>query len=97
MRDFFCIEMKDEAGPNIRAYSIEVDPARPNREVLTAITGVYTSRIVGKPGKGSMTFPRENSVLPISMRRNGHCLWICRNIPGQSIFKCLLASPQNSR
>lgn len=33
----------DQAGPNIRAYSINVDRRRPNREVLTAITGVYTS------------------------------------------------------
>ena len=42
---------KDEAGPNIRAYGIEVDPARPNREVLTAITGVYTSRDSGATWK----------------------------------------------
>lgn len=39
---------KDQAGPNIRAYGIEVDPARPNREVLTAITGVYVSKDSGK-------------------------------------------------
>ena len=35
---------KDEVGPNIRAYGIEVDPLRRNREVLTAITGAYISR-----------------------------------------------------
>ncbi len=39
---------KDQAGPNIRAYSVEVDPLRPNREVVTTITGVYTSADAGK-------------------------------------------------
>ena len=42
---------KDEAVPNIRAYGIEVDPAMPNREVLTAITGVYTSADSGATWK----------------------------------------------
>ncbi|HEY2003322.1 MAG TPA: hypothetical protein VGG80_13445 [Acidobacteriaceae bacterium] len=48
---FLLHRIKDEVGPNIRAYGIEVDPARPNREVLTAITGVYTSRDSGKTWK----------------------------------------------
>jgi hypothetical protein len=34
---------EDEAGSNIRAFSVEVDPARPNRQVVTSLTGVYTS------------------------------------------------------
>jgi len=38
----------DEIGPNIRAYGIAVDPLRHNREVLTAITGVYFSRDSGQ-------------------------------------------------
>lgn len=38
----------DQAGPNIRAYSIEVDPSKPNREVVTSATGVYTSKDRGK-------------------------------------------------
>ncbi len=42
---------KDEAGPTIRAYGIEVDPAKPNREVLTTITGVYTSDDSGQTWK----------------------------------------------
>jgi hypothetical protein len=42
---------KDQVGPNIRAYGIAVDPARPNREVLTAITGVYISRDSGQTWK----------------------------------------------
>jgi len=48
---FLLHRTKDEVGPNIRAYGIEVDPARPNREVLTAITGVYTSKDTGKTWK----------------------------------------------
>jgi hypothetical protein len=45
---FLLHRAKDEVGPNIRAYGIEVDPARTNREVLTAITGVYISRNSGQ-------------------------------------------------
>lgn len=48
---FLLHPKKDQAGPNIRAYGIEVDPARPNREVLTAITGVYTSKDRGETWK----------------------------------------------
>jgi hypothetical protein len=48
---FLLHRAKDEVGPNIRAYGIEVDPARHNREVLTAITGVYTSTDSGKNWK----------------------------------------------
>ncbi len=48
---FLLHRAKDEVGPNIRAYGIEVDPARPNRQVLTAITGVYTSDDSGKSWK----------------------------------------------
>jgi hypothetical protein len=40
---FLLHRTKDEVGPNIRAYGIEVDPMRHNRQILTAITGVYTS------------------------------------------------------
>jgi hypothetical protein len=39
---------EDEAGPNIRAFSIEVDPARPNREIVTSLTGVYASNDRGQ-------------------------------------------------
>jgi hypothetical protein len=34
---------EDEAGSNIRAFSVEVDPARPNHQIVTGLTGVYTS------------------------------------------------------
>jgi hypothetical protein len=39
---------EDETGPNIRAYGIEVDPTRPSRQVVTALTGVYASRDGGQ-------------------------------------------------
>lgn len=45
---FLLHRSQDEVGPNIRAYGIEVDPARPDREVLTAITGVYISKDSGQ-------------------------------------------------
>ena len=45
---FLLHRAKDEVGPNIRAYGIEVDPARHNRQVLTAITGVYVTQDSGR-------------------------------------------------
>jgi hypothetical protein len=48
---FLLHRAQDEVGPNIRAYGIEVDPLRPNREVVTAITGVYTSEDSGRDWK----------------------------------------------
>jgi len=49
----------DETGPNIRAYSIEVDPRRPQREVITALTGVYSSSDGGKSWKRLNGLPDE--------------------------------------
>jgi hypothetical protein len=49
----------DETGANIRAYSIEVDPRKPQREVITAITGVYTSSDGGKTWKRLNGLPDE--------------------------------------
>jgi hypothetical protein len=45
---FLLHRNSDETGPDIRAYGIEVDPARPNRQVVTAITGAYISRDGGQ-------------------------------------------------
>jgi hypothetical protein len=47
----------DQAGPNIRAFSIEVDPAKQNREVVTSLTGVYTSNDRGKSWKRLSDLP----------------------------------------
>jgi hypothetical protein len=41
----------DQAGPNIRAFGIEVDPSKPNRELVTSITGVYISKDRGTSWK----------------------------------------------
>jgi hypothetical protein len=49
--NFLLHRDEDEAGPNVRAFSIEVDPSRPNREVVTSLTGVYTSNDRGKSWK----------------------------------------------
>lgn len=40
---FLLHRMSDETGSNLRTYGIDVDPAKPNREVATSITGVYVS------------------------------------------------------
>ncbi len=48
---FLLHRAKDETGANVRAYSIEVDPSRTNREIVTSLTGVYTSSDSGKTWK----------------------------------------------
>jgi hypothetical protein len=63
--NFLLHRAKDEAGPNIRAYSIEVDPSRPNREIVTSITGVYTS------GDSGQSWERLND-LPDGEFRSAH-------------------------
>jgi hypothetical protein len=55
----------DEAGPNVRAYSVDVDPARLNRVIVTSITGVYVSEDGGKRW-------RRVNVLPDGEYRTAH-------------------------
>jgi len=55
----------DEAGPNVRAYSVDVDPAQLNRAIVTSITGVYMSDDKG------VTWHRINS-LPEGEYRTAH-------------------------
>lgn len=45
---FLLHRSTDEAGSNIRAYGIEVDPRRLNREAVASLTGVYTSKDSGR-------------------------------------------------
>ena len=49
----------DQAGSNVRAYSIEVDPFKPNREVVTSLTGVYTSNDNGESWRRINDLPEE--------------------------------------
>jgi hypothetical protein len=49
----------DDAGPNLRAYSIEVDPSSPNREAVTSLTGVYISSDSGETWRRINDLPEE--------------------------------------
>jgi len=62
---FLLHRAKDETGPEVRAYSIEVDPSRTNRVIITALTGVYTS------GDSGRTWKRLND-LPDGEFRTAH-------------------------
>jgi len=48
---------EDETGSNIRAYGIEVDPARPSRQVVTALTGVYITTDGGQNWRRMIGLP----------------------------------------
>jgi len=54
---FLLHRMSDETGSNLRTYGIDVDPARPNREVVTSITGVYLSADSGQSWKRFSDIP----------------------------------------
>jgi len=45
---FLLHRSTDEAGSNIRAYSIAVDPQRLSHEAVASLTGVYTSKDSGR-------------------------------------------------
>jgi hypothetical protein len=63
--EFIYHRDEDETGPNIRAYGIEVDPTRPSRQVVTALTGVYISP------DGGQSWRRLNN-LPEGEYRTAH-------------------------
>jgi hypothetical protein len=56
---FLLHRTTDEAGSNIRAYSIEVDPSKPSREVVTSLTGVYVSEDRGENWHRINDLPQE--------------------------------------
>ncbi len=56
---FLLHRTTDEAGSNVRAYSSEVDSLRPNREVVTSLTGVYTSEDSGETWRRLNDLPEE--------------------------------------
>jgi hypothetical protein len=49
-------QARDETGSNLRAYSIDVDVQRPKREVVSSLTGIYTS------GDGGRTWTRVSGL-----------------------------------
>jgi hypothetical protein len=56
---FLLHRTNDEAGSNLRAYSIEVDSLRPNREAVTSLTGVYVSGDSGESWRRINDLPQE--------------------------------------
>jgi hypothetical protein len=56
---FLLHRTTDEAGSNLRAYSIEVDPSKLTREVVTSLTGVYTSEDSGQRWRRLNDLPEE--------------------------------------
>jgi hypothetical protein len=56
---FLLHRTTDEAGSNLRAYSVDVDPAKLNREVVTSLTGVYVSEDKGERWRRLNDLPNE--------------------------------------
>ncbi len=56
---FLLHRTTDESGSNLRAYSVEVDPANHNRVVVTSLTGVYTSADNGESWSRVNGLPEE--------------------------------------
>jgi len=69
----------DETGPNIRAYGIEVDRANPNRQVVTALTGVYITNDGGQNWRRMIGLP-EGEYRTAHFNPNGTV--IVSGIPG---------------
>jgi hypothetical protein len=88
--NFLLHRDEDEAGANIRAFSIEVDPSRPNREVVTSLTGVYTSYDGGRHWK------RLND-LPDGEFRSAHFNANDGTVIVSGIFGTFLANPFSAR
>lgn len=62
---FLLHRVSDEAGSNLRAYSVDADALRPDHVVVTSITGVYVS------GDSGQTWRRLND-LPEGEYRSAH-------------------------
>ncbi len=88
--NFLLHRDEDEAGSNIRAFSVEVDPARPNHEIVTSLTGVYTSSDRGQHWK------RLND-LPDGEFRSAHFNEEDGTVIVSGIFGTFLANPFSAR
>jgi hypothetical protein len=56
---FLLHRTTDEAGSNLRAYSVDVDPSKLIREVVTSLTGVYVSEDKGEHWRRLNDLPNE--------------------------------------
>jgi hypothetical protein len=56
---FLLHRSTDETGSNLRAYSIDVDPLKPNREVVASLTGVYATDDRGRTWTRISGLPEE--------------------------------------
>ena len=81
---FLLHRMSDETGSNLRTYGIDVDPARPNREVVTAITGVYVSADSGESWRRLSDLP-DGEYRSVHFNPNGTV--IVSGMPGTFLVK----------
>jgi hypothetical protein len=76
--------MSDETGSNLRTYGIDVDPSRPNREVVTSITGVYVSADSGESWKRLSDLP-DGEYRSVHFNSDGTV--VVSGIPGTFLVK----------
>jgi hypothetical protein len=81
---FLLHRMSDETGSNLRTYGIDVDPLRPNREVIAAITGVYVSADSGETWKRLSDLP-DGEYRSVHFNTDGTV--IVSGIPGTFLVK----------
>src|SRR6185437_3166641 len=81
---FLLHRMSDETGSNLRTYGIDVDPSRPNREVVPSITGVYVSADSGESWKRLSDLP-DGEYRSVHFNSNGTV--IVSGIPGTFLVK----------
>lgn len=81
---FLLHPRSDETGSNLRTYGIDVDPSRPNREVITSITGVYVSADSGDSWRRLSDLPDGEYR---SVHFNSDSTVIVSGIPGTFVVK----------
>jgi hypothetical protein len=81
---FLLHPRSDETGSNLRTYGIDVDPSRPNREVITSITGVYVSADSGDSWRRLSDLP-DGEYRSVHFNSNGTV--IVSGIPGTFLVK----------